>query len=295
MTDSPLGKYDRAETVVLTHTDGRQEFASRPKPRHGYSLAPLTWWRTLGIYKDEQEQWIKSVNSPEYAILLTRVGIKPADLRGVKIPEPQFAAVLEWFNVFRAFYPDYNNFTLEFLNQFLAKVRRVTKGNAARSPFRVGEYIKNVDGSNLPVAEFTFLIGHDSWIDACKEIDGPVSPLSDIIRTMMQFGLTPEIVPALTKPEGKQRPTMYAMTSSMSYLWKRDELVANPDSYRNVRLLADIETVSGNGSIRDLFMTEGTDRQRLRDLVVLDGMRELPQLEAICLNDTPRALAIGAL
>jgi hypothetical protein len=42
-------------------------------------------------------------------------------------------------------------------------------------------------------------------------------------------------------------------------------------------------------------MTEGTDRQRLRDLVVLDGMRELPQLEAICLNDTPRALASGAL
>lgn len=295
MTDSPLGKYDRATTVVITYRDGTQEFASRPKPKHGYSLAPLTWWRALGIYKDEQEQWIKSINSPEYALLLKTAGIEPADLQGVKISEQHFAAVLEWFNVFRAFYPDYKHFALEFLNQFLAKVRRVTNGNARRSPFRVGEYIKNLEGSNLPLAEFTFLIGQEPWIDACKKANRPMASMSNIVRTMMQFGLTPEIIPALTKPEDRQVPTLHAITNSLSYMWKRGVLEANEVSYRNLRLLADIDSVSSNESIRDLFMNEDTDRQRLRDLVVIDNMRELPQLEAICLNDTPRALAIGAL
>lgn len=295
ITESYLGKYDRKTTVVITKMDGTQEFAARTSKHGDYVVSPLQWWRQLGIFQDDREKWLKVVNSPENALLLMKAGISPEDLMNVGIPVPHIGNVLEWFNVFRTVYPDYKNVTIEFFNKFMKNVNAVTKGNGSRNPFAVGRYIRRLGGSNFPLSDFTFLIGQDSWADACAALPLSMRSMAPTIKKMMMIGLTADVLTVISTSRDGGTPADYAVRSAVDFLGARGSLSATADSYESLRLLADIMTVVSREEIRGLFIADGVDQKRLRDLVVVDGIREPVQLESIFLDNTPLALAIGAL
>jgi hypothetical protein len=114
----------------------------------------------------------------------------------------------------------------------------------------------------------------------------------------MQVGASPDSVEVLVHP-GKLAARAYRLNAenALKAMFGAGEFNATVESYTETRLLA--ESLCGAPQsadcIKALFFAPGTDRQRLRNLIVDERVTDSFRLTAIFKEEVPTALVGGFL
>jgi hypothetical protein len=113
----------------------------------------------------------------------------------------------------------------------------------------------------------------------------------------MQIGASPDAV-VLADPRGVPSGK-YGMSSKEAIIsmFTAGEFTSSEECYETTRLLAEILYGAPQlaDCITDLFFAPGTDRQRLRDVVLEDKVTDGLRLTAIFKEEVPTALVGGFL
>lgn len=298
-TESPIGVYDRNAFFLVTFPDATQKLYSRScKSSHG-QISPLSWWKKCGIFTDERDLWVKSVMYPEHAQVMKRAGIAPSDLFNTLLSPSQVEDVLQWFNVYRAVHGR-NPKSLHEFSDFVANVESCS-GYRTKNPVALGRFVAKLQSYRLDYSTFIFTIGNDNWIEAiCSHLDSAPdnSYLAPLVKSLMQVGASSESVDVLVHP-GKLNTREYGKhaVNALKAMFNAGEFKATVASYAETRLLA--ESLCGApysaDCIKELFFAPGTDRQRLRDVVLEDKVTDEFRLTAIFTEEVPTALVGGFL
>lgn len=298
-TKSPIGTFDRNRFMIVTQMDGSQKLYSRATKSGHHQIAPLNWWKKLGIFSDERDVWMKSVIHPEHVKLMKIAGIEASDLFGTILSPSDTEDVLCWFNVFRAVYGRAPKTILEF-RKYVAVVESCTSG-AEMDPMKLGAYAYKMQNTGLNLDAFVFAAGNDEWLDAIASSVaklGAGNQYSSLVKTLMQIGGTPEAITILT--ENRYNSQRYAgrATTAVISMFTSGAFAPSAECYTQTRLLADTLDAAPESAadcITDIFFTEGTDRERLRNLVVTEHVTDALRLNAIFKEEVPTALVGGFL
>jgi hypothetical protein len=297
-TQSPIGTFDRNRFMIVTQMDGSQKLYSRATKSGHHQVAPLNWWKKLGIFSDERDVWMKSVIHPEHVKLMKLAGIEASDLFSTVLSPSDTEDVLGWFNIFRAVYGRRPKTILEF-RSFMTVIDSCKSG-AEMNPLKLGRYAYRMQNTGLSLDAFIFAAGNDVWLDA---IVTSVATLSDgnylapLIKTLMQIGGTPEALDVLTQNRFNSRSYGTYATKAVIAMFTSGEFSPSVDCYAQTRLLADALDAAPHSAdcITELFFTEGTDRERLRNLIVVENVTDPLRLNAIFKEEVPTALVGGFL
>lgn len=299
--ESPIGPYDRNQLFVVTFPDCTQKFYPRKAKSSYGQISPLSWWRKCGIFSDERDQWSKSVMHPEHVQIMKQAGIAPGDLFNTLLSPADVEDVLAWFNIFRKVYERTPKTLFEF-KDFVKLVESCT-GYRTKNPVSIGKYIAKVRHYRIGFDEYSFAMGNDAWLNAiCSDLDDVPHNLhlASTVKTLMQVGATPEAIAALVVPTVngmKAERYGYCSKEAIIQMFTAGEFSASAESYAATRLLAEAMSAAPQSSdcIKKIFFATGTDRQRLRNLIVVDGVIDAFRLTAIFAEGVPTALVGGFL
>ena len=297
-TRSPIGTFDRNQFMIVTQMDGSQKLYPRKTKSGNHLMAPLNWWKKCGIFTEERDQWMRSLNHPEHVQLMKYAGIAPSDLFGTLLSPSDTEDVLSWFNIYRAVCGRNPKTLLEFRNF----MRDIDSCKAPETdPLKLGSYVQALRGTKIPLSAFTFAAGNAGWTEAiAQHLAGVRQPvyLASPVRALMQLGGTPDAIDILVAPK-KTNSDSYGsrVTEALGAMFGAGEFTPTTECYAEVRLLAD--TFDAAPQVREvvkrIFFTEGTDRQRLHDVVVVNHVTTELQINAIFTEEVPTALVGGFL
>ena len=295
---SPIGTFDRNRFMIVTQVDGSQKLYPRATKSGFHQVAPLNWWKKCGIFTDERDLWMKSVIHPEHVKLMKVAGIEASDLFNTVLSPSDTEDVLGWFNIFRAVYGRKPKTILEF-RTFVGVIDSCKKG-VEMNPLKLGQYAYRMQNSGLSLDAFLFAAGNDVWLDAITDsiAKSPVGDtLAPLAKTLMQIGGTPEAIDVLTQNRFNSRSYGKYATDAVIAMFTAGEFVPSIDCYAEIRLLADSLDSAPISSecIKEIFFTPGTDRERLRHLIIVEKVSDPLRLNAIFKEEVPTALVGGFL
>jgi hypothetical protein len=298
LTESPIGTYDRNKLFLVTFPDATQKFFPRAaKSSHG-QISSLSWWKKCGIFTDERDQWSKSVMHPEHVQIMKRAGISADDLFNTLLSPSHVEDVLAWFNIYRIVFGR----TPETLHEFTDFVQNVESCTGARTknPVTLGKYVAKFQSRRISYNAFLFALGNEAWTDAISTHLDAVPDntyVAPTVRTLMQIGASPDAV-VLADPRGVPSGK-YGMSSNEAIIsmFTAGEFASSEDCYETTRLLAEMLYGAPQSAdcITDLFFAPGTDRQRLRNVVLEDKITDGLRLTAIFTEEVPTAIVGGFL
>lgn len=298
--ESPIGTYDRNTFFLVTLPDGSHTFYPRSaKSSHGQT-SPLSWWKKCGFFTEDRDIWAKSVMHPEHAQIMKRIGISPSDLFNTLLSPADVEDVMAWLNVYKIVFGRTSKSLREF-KDFVHSVEEC-QGYRTKNYVTLGKYIAKVRSYRIDFNSYSFAAGNDEWLDAiCKHLDHVKnnSYLAPLVKSLMQVGATTDAIDVLVCVNdsiSSQRYAVHAMTA-LGAMFSSGEFTATVDAYATTRLLAEAlyHAPQSAECIRDIFFSEGSDRQRLRDLVVVEGVSDALRLSAIFKEEVPTALVGGFL
>lgn len=298
LTESPIGTYDRNKLFLVTFPDATQKFYPRAaKSSHG-QISSLSWWKKCGIFSDERDQWSKSVMHPEHVQIMKRAGISADDLFNTLLSPAHVEDVLAWFNVYRIVFGR-NPKTIHEFTDFVQNVESCT-GARTKNPVTLGKYVAKFQSRRISYNAFLFALGDEAWTDAISTHLDAVPDntyVAPAVRTLMQIGASPDAV-VLADPRGIPSGKFgMSVNEAIASMFTAGEFTSSDECYETTRLLTEALCFAPaqRGCVSDLFFAPGTDRQRLRNLIVDEGITDALRLTAIFTEEVPTALVGGVL